>query len=109
METTELIGLDWAAFRAGISRRQLDYWIRNKVYEPAVPARGSGSRIQIKVADIPKLRLLGRIADAFDENKQRLADSIRRQGEVASQLEAVEEEWMLLQEEIEAVEREHAA
>ncbi|MEC5208030.1 ATP-binding cassette subfamily F protein 3 [Vogesella perlucida] len=48
--------------------------------------------------------------DAYsDANKAKLADSIRRQGEVASQLESVEEDWMLLQEEIEAIEREHAA
>ena len=48
--------------------------------------------------------------DAYsDANKAKLADSIRRQGEVASQLESVEEDWMLLQEEIETVEREHAA
>jgi ATP-binding cassette subfamily F protein 3 len=47
--------------------------------------------------------------DAYsDANKAKLADSIRRQGEVATQLESVEEEWMLLQEEIEAVEQQHA-
>ena len=42
--------------------------------------------------------------DAYsDANKTRLTDSIRRQGEVATLLESVEEEWMLLQEEIEAL------
>lgn len=63
MEATELIGLDWAAFRAGISRRQLDYWIRAGIYAPSVPGKGQGSRIKIDMADLPKLRLLGQITN----------------------------------------------
>jgi ATP-binding cassette subfamily F protein 3 len=37
-------------------------------------------------------------------NKDKLADSVRRQGEVATRLAEVEEEWMLLQEELETLE-----
>ncbi|AOZ49299.1 ATP-binding cassette domain-containing protein [Chromobacterium vaccinii] len=43
-------------------------------------------------------------SDAYDDaNKQKLADSVRRQGEVAGRLEVVEEEWMDVQEQLEAL------
>ncbi|MCD4503896.1 ATP-binding cassette domain-containing protein [Chromobacterium piscinae] len=43
-------------------------------------------------------------SDAYDDaNKQKLADSVRRQGEVAGRLEVVEEEWMEVQEQLEAL------
>ncbi|AVG17628.1 ABC transporter ATP-binding protein [Chromobacterium vaccinii] len=43
-------------------------------------------------------------SDAYDDaNKQKLADSVRRQGEVAARLEVVEEEWMEVQEQLEAL------
>ncbi|MCD4486760.1 ATP-binding cassette domain-containing protein [Chromobacterium vaccinii] len=43
-------------------------------------------------------------SDAYgDANKQKLADSVRRQGEVAARLEVVEEEWMEVQEQLEAL------
>ncbi|OWY40571.1 ABC transporter ATP-binding protein [Xenophilus sp. AP218F] len=44
-------------------------------------------------------------SQAYDDaNKQQLADSVKRQGEVASRLDAVEEEWMEVQEQLEALE-----
>ncbi|MBX9346355.1 ATP-binding cassette domain-containing protein [Chromobacterium vaccinii] len=43
-------------------------------------------------------------SDAYDDaNKQKLADSVRRQGEVAGRLEVVEEEWMEVQEQLETL------
>ncbi|POA97264.1 ABC transporter ATP-binding protein [Chromobacterium sinusclupearum] len=43
--------------------------------------------------------------EAYDEaNKLKLADSVKRQGEVASRLAVVEEEWMEVQEQLEALE-----
>jgi ATP-binding cassette subfamily F protein 3 len=44
-------------------------------------------------------------AEAYDDaNKLKLADSVKRQGEVASRLAVVEEEWMEVQEQLEALE-----
>ncbi|KIA80445.1 ABC transporter ATP-binding protein [Chromobacterium piscinae] len=44
-------------------------------------------------------------SEAYDEaNKLKLADSVKRQGEVASRLAVVEEEWMEVQEQLEALE-----
>ncbi|MBT2869093.1 ATP-binding cassette domain-containing protein [Chromobacterium violaceum] len=43
-------------------------------------------------------------SEAYDDaNRQKLADSVKRQGEVASRLEIVEEEWMEVQEQLEAL------
>ncbi|AXE32797.1 ABC transporter ATP-binding protein [Chromobacterium phragmitis] len=43
-------------------------------------------------------------SEAYDDaNRQKMADSVKRQGEVASRLEAVEEEWMAAQEQLEAL------
>ncbi|XLM19577.1 ATP-binding cassette domain-containing protein, partial [Chromobacterium piscinae] len=43
-------------------------------------------------------------SEAYDEaNRQKLADSVKRQGEVASRLAVVEEEWMEVQEQLEAL------
>ncbi|GGY06729.1 ATP-binding cassette domain-containing protein [Paludibacterium paludis] len=39
-----------------------------------------------------------------DDNRARLADSAKRQGEASAELERLEEEWLALQEEIEALE-----
>ncbi|WP_199155726.1 ATP-binding cassette domain-containing protein, partial [Chromobacterium sp. ASV23] len=44
-------------------------------------------------------------SEAYNEaNKLKLADSVKRQGEVASRLGVVEEEWMEVQEQLEALE-----
>ncbi|POZ62951.1 ATP-binding cassette domain-containing protein [Chromobacterium alticapitis] len=44
-------------------------------------------------------------SEAYDDaNRQKMADSVKRQGEVASRLETVEEEWMEVQEQLEALE-----
>ncbi|AUH50738.1 ABC transporter ATP-binding protein [Chromobacterium sp. ATCC 53434] len=44
-------------------------------------------------------------SEAYDDaNRQKLADSVRRQGEVAGRLGLVEEEWMDVQEQLEALE-----
>lgn len=44
-------------------------------------------------------------SEAYDDaNRQKMADSVKRQGEVSSRLEAVEEEWMAVQEQLEALE-----
>ncbi|WP_047257543.1 ATP-binding cassette domain-containing protein [Chromobacterium subtsugae] len=44
-------------------------------------------------------------SEAYDDaNRQKLADSVKRQGEVAGRLETVEEEWMDVQEQLEAME-----
>lgn len=50
-----------AADLAGITYRQLDYWVRNGIVRPLVNASGSGSRRLIAREDIPRMRLLGRI------------------------------------------------
>ncbi|MGC0154569.1 ATP-binding cassette domain-containing protein [Chromobacterium vaccinii] len=43
-------------------------------------------------------------SEAYDDaNRQKLADSVRRQGEVAGRLGVVEEEWMDVQEQLEAL------
>ncbi|OQS08789.1 ABC transporter ATP-binding protein [Chromobacterium violaceum] len=43
-------------------------------------------------------------SEAYDDaNRHKLADSVKRQGEVASRLEIVEEEWMEVQEQLEAL------
>lgn len=43
-------------------------------------------------------------SEAYDDaNRQKLADSVKRQGEVATRLEIVEEEWMEVQEQLEAL------
>lgn len=47
--------------RAGITYRQLDYWISTGVVRPLVPAAGSGTRRWFRTEDIPRLRLLGRL------------------------------------------------
>ncbi|MFC3625380.1 ATP-binding cassette domain-containing protein [Vogesella amnigena] len=47
--------------------------------------------------------------DAYnDANRQQLGDSVKRQGEVSSQLEEIEMDWLALQEELEQLEQQHA-
>ncbi|MEQ6289453.1 ATP-binding cassette domain-containing protein [Vogesella sp. GCM10023246] len=47
--------------------------------------------------------------DAYnDANRQQLSNSVKRQGEVCSQLEEVEMDWLALQEEIDNLEQAHA-
>ncbi|WP_174875614.1 ATP-binding cassette domain-containing protein [Vogesella oryzae] len=47
--------------------------------------------------------------DAYnDANRQQLSSSVKRQGEVSSLLEAVEMDWLALQEEIDSLEQAHA-
>ena len=47
--------------------------------------------------------------DAYnDANRQQLGDSVKRQGEVSSQLEEIEMDWLALQEELELLEQQHA-
>ncbi|MFB9159043.1 ATP-binding cassette domain-containing protein [Chromobacterium violaceum] len=51
-----------------------------------------------------KLEAFMSSSEAYDDaNRQKLADSVKRQGEVASRLEIVEEEWMEVQEQLEAL------
>lgn len=59
---------------AGCTYRQLDYWTRRGLIEPAVQAEGSGTRRGWSVDDIPRVRRLviaarfasGSILDALD-------------------------------------------
>ena len=56
-----------AAERAGVSYRQLDYWARTGLIEPAVPAQGSGSRRLYSARDVRRLQAVSALLDAgFD-------------------------------------------
>lgn len=50
-----------AARLAGITFRQLDYWVRVGSVEPAYPARGSGSHRRWSDVDVDCLLILGRV------------------------------------------------
>lgn len=60
---TVLVGSPTACMVAGITYRQLDYWIRTGLFSPQVEASGSGSRRRFSPAD---LRALAAISEASD-------------------------------------------
>lgn len=63
----EAVSSPEAADLAGITYRQLDYWVRTNVVRPVVRAAGPGSRRLIRREDIPRLRLLGRLQRQLGE------------------------------------------
>lgn len=60
----ETVGAHHAAHIAGITYRQLDYWARTGLIEPAVPAVGSGSRRRYSRANIRALQAVRVMLDA---------------------------------------------
>lgn len=55
-----------AAEQAGVTFRQVDYWVRAGVIEPTVPARGSGNSREWHEDDVALLRVCGLIASALE-------------------------------------------
>ncbi|MGD0113291.1 MAG: MerR family transcriptional regulator [Armatimonadota bacterium] len=49
---------------AGISRRQLDYWVRQLAIKPAQPTHGSGSARRWSPLEIVQLRVMGELRKA---------------------------------------------
>jgi len=54
----------------GVTYRQLDYWVRCGVVEPAVPASGSGSQRGFTLHQVAVLRCLGQLAAAGAGSQQ---------------------------------------
>lgn len=54
---TDGISTDQAARAAGLSYRQLDYWIRNGVVDPEQPADGCGTARRFAPCQVRALRL----------------------------------------------------
>lgn len=48
----------------GVTYRQLDYWVRLGVVEPAVPAHGSGTQRGFSLKQVAMLRCLGQLSAA---------------------------------------------
>lgn len=58
-----------AAEAAGVTYRQVDFWVRRDVVAPAVAARGSGSVRLFDEHNVAVLRLLGRLSDLGAERR----------------------------------------
>lgn len=54
-ETTELFTTEQAANMAGVTVRQLNYWVQRRIVTPTVQAEGSGYRHKWTGEDIQRL------------------------------------------------------
>ena len=61
---------------AGITYRQLDYWARQGIAAPSVPARGSGSKRLYSAADFGRVVRVATLIDASHILEQTVADSL---------------------------------
>lgn len=69
---TNEIGVADAAKRAGVTYRQLDYWITQGLVASS-GSLGSGHVRTMSLDDIPKVRTLGRVSRAFRRNSKATA------------------------------------
>ena len=79
-----------AAHLAGVSERQIHYWVHTHVIEPTVPPAGSGSRARWTRDDIARLRLAAVVARRCNLARARCAlaavDDLEHGGHVAFDL-----------------------
>lgn len=54
-----------AARQAGVTFRQVDYWARERIVTPTVPATGTGTRRVWSAVDVAVLRAVGQVSAAL--------------------------------------------
>lgn len=65
--TTTMISSQELAVAAGVSYRQLDYWVRQGLITPTVDSHGSGSRRAWDPELIPRVKLLGTVSRLLND------------------------------------------